>query len=129
MSTILIVTEIQNGALREASYELAAIAQGLDGATVKSLVIGQGVDALADEFSKKGGGEVLVADDPVLANYSVEAYSTVIRAAVDASGADLVMISNTPSGWDVAPRVAAALDAAFVSDCCSVTLDGGKPVC
>ena len=27
------------------------------------------------------------------------------------------MISNTPSGWDVAPRVAAGLDAAYVSDC------------
>jgi electron transfer flavoprotein alpha subunit len=129
MSTILIVTEIQNGVLREASYELAAIAQGLDGATVKSLVLGTGVDALADEFSKKGGGEVFVADDPALANYSVQAYSTAIRAAVEASGADLVMISNTPSGWDVAPRIAAALDAAFVSDCFAVTLDGGKPVC
>jgi electron transfer flavoprotein alpha subunit len=129
MTTILIVTELQNGALREASYELAAIAQGLDGATVKSLVIGTGVDSLADEFSKKGGGEVFVADDPALANYSVQAYSAAIRAAIDASGADLVMISNTPSGWDVAPRIAAALDAAFVSDCFAVTLDAGKPVC
>ena len=129
MTTILIVTELQNGALREASYELAAIAQGLDGATVKSLVIGTGVDTLADEFSKKGGGEVFVADDPALANYSVQAYSTAICAAIDASGADLVMISNTPSGWDVAPRIAAVLDAAFVSDCFAVTLDAGKPVC
>ena len=129
MTTILIVTELQNGALREASYELAAIAQGLDGATVKSLVIGTGVDTLADEFSKKGGGEVFVADDPALANYSVQAYSAAICAAIDASGADLVMISNTPSGWDVAPRIAAALDAAFVSDCFAVTLDAGKSVC
>jgi electron transfer flavoprotein alpha subunit len=129
MTTILIVTELQNGALREASYELAAIAQGLDGATVKSLVIGTGVDTLADELSKKGGGEVFVADDPALANYSVQAYSAAIRAAIDASGADLVMISNTPSGWDVAPRIAAALDAAFVSDCFAVTLDAGKAIC
>ncbi|MBW2267904.1 MAG: electron transfer flavoprotein subunit alpha/FixB family protein [Deltaproteobacteria bacterium] len=129
MSTILIVTEIQNGALREASYELAAIAQKLDGASVKSVVIGQGVDALAAEFASKGGGEVFVADDPALAHYSVEAHGTAIRAAVEASGADLVLLSNTPSGWDVAPRIAAALDAAFVSDCFDITLDGGKPVC
>jgi len=116
MSTILIVTEIQNGSIREASYELASFAQKLGG-SVKSLVMGQGVDALAEEFSKKGGGEVLVAEHESLANYNAEAASSAILAAVAASGADVVLISNTPSGWDVAPRVAAALDCAFVSDC------------
>jgi electron transfer flavoprotein alpha subunit len=39
-----------------------------------------------------------------------------------------VLISNTPSGWDVAPRVAAALDAAFVSDCFRIDAPGGKLV-
>ena len=33
-----------------------------------------------------------------------------IKAAIEASGADLVLVSNTPNGWDVAPRVAASLD-------------------
>jgi len=126
MSTVLIVTEIQNDKIREASYELIAFAQKLGG-SVKSLVLGQGVESHAEEFSKKGGGEVLLADDAALAGYNAEAYSTAIQAAVAQSGADLVLISNTPSGWDVAPRVAAALDAAFVSDCFSVQDDGGKP--
>jgi electron transfer flavoprotein alpha subunit len=40
-----------------------------------------------------------------------------------------VLISNTPSGWDVAPRVAAGLDAAFVSDCFRIDAQGGKLVC
>ncbi len=127
MSTTLIVTEIQGGKIREASYELAAFAQKLGGA-VKSLVLGQGVEALAEEFSKKGGGEVLLADDATLTDYNAQACSQAIQAAVAASGADLVLISNTPSGWDVAPRVAAALDAGFVSDCFDVSDGGGKPV-
>ncbi len=125
MSTILLVTEIQNGAIRESSYELAAIAQGLGG-TVKSLVIGSGAQGLADEFASKGGGDTYLVDGDTFANYSVEAYGAAIRAAVDASGADLVLISNTPSGWDVAPRIAAAMDAAFVSDAISVSLEGGS---
>jgi electron transfer flavoprotein alpha subunit len=119
MSTTLIVSEIQNGKIREASYELASFAHKLGGA-VKSLVMGQGVEALADEFSKKGGGDVLLAEHESLADYNAEASLAAIRAAVEASGADLVLISNTPSGWDVAPRVAAALDAGFVSDCFDV---------
>jgi len=127
MSTILIVTEIQNGTIREASYELAAFANKLGG-TVKSLVMGQGADSLASEFASKGGGETYVADGEAFANYNVEAASAAIQAAVAASGADLVLVSNTPTGWDVAPRVAAALDAGFVSDCFKIDEEGGKPV-
>ena len=62
MGNILIVTEIQNGAIRECSYELVTLAQGLGG-TVKSLVIGSGVGDLASDFASKGGGETFVADD------------------------------------------------------------------
>ena len=112
MGSILIVAEIQDGAIREASYELVTMARGIaeaSGREVKSLVIGSGVGDLASEFASKGGGETLVVDDASAANYSVDVWTAAIRAAIDASGADLVMISNTPSGWDVAPRIAAAL--------------------
>ena len=51
-----------------------------------------------------------VADDAALAEYNVDGWSAAIKAAVEAAGADVVLISNTPSGWDVAPRIAAALD-------------------
>ncbi|MAE95501.1 MAG: electron transfer flavoprotein subunit alpha [Deltaproteobacteria bacterium] len=115
MGTILIVAELKDGSVREASYELAAFANKIGG-DVKSLVIGSGVAGEAESFAKKGGGTVYVADDASLANYNVDGYSAAIRAAIDASGADTVLISNTPTGWDVAPRIAAALDAAFVSD-------------
>ena len=60
MSNILIVTEIQNGKIREASYELVTAAQKLGG-SIKSLVVGQGAESHADEFAKKGGGDVLLA--------------------------------------------------------------------
>jgi electron transfer flavoprotein alpha subunit len=115
MSSVLIVTEIQKGQIREASYELASFARKLGG-DAASVVIGSGVGAEAEAFAKKAGGTVYVIDDPALANYTAEAYAKAIRGAVDASGASTVLLSNTPTGWDVAPRVAAALDAAFVSD-------------
>jgi electron transfer flavoprotein alpha subunit len=129
MPGILIVAEIVNGKIREASYELASVAGRVaagSGRAVKSLVAGKGIGALAEEFAKKGGGEVYAADHELLAANNVEAQAAAIRAAVSASGADLVLISNTPSGWDVAPRVAAALDAAFVSDCFRIDSEGGQ---
>jgi electron transfer flavoprotein alpha subunit len=128
MGSILIVAEIQAGQIREASYELAAYAQKVAAATgreITSVLLGKDVSALADEFSKKGGGKVFVADDELLANYCVESANVAIRAAVEASGADVILLSNTPSGWDVAPRIAAGLDAGFVSDCSDVSEEGG----
>jgi electron transfer flavoprotein alpha subunit len=127
MGSILIVTEIQNGSIREASYELVSIARKLaeaSGREVKSLVIGSGVADLASEFAAKGGGETYLADAEGLANYSVDAYNKAIRAAVEAAGADLVLISNTPRGWDIAPRIAAGLDAGYVGDCFKIEAEG-----
>jgi electron transfer flavoprotein alpha subunit len=129
MGSILIVAEIQNGKIREASYELASFAKLVadgSGREIKSLVVGKDVGPLAEEFAKKGGGSVLVADHELLAHYSVEAHSAVLKSAIETAGADLVLLSNTPSGWDVAPRVAAALDAAFVSDCFKVEVSDGQ---
>ena len=121
MGTILIVGEIQNGKVRDATFEAAALA-AKTGHDVKGLIIGSGASAQAEELAKRGAGEVYLVDDAAGANYNVDVWSAAIRAAVDASGADIVLLSNTPSGWDVAPRIAAALDAAFVSDC--FDLDG-----
>lgn len=129
MGSVLIVAEIQGGQIREASYELATIAQqvaGASGRDVKSLVMGASVQGLAEEFAKRGGGSVYAAEHELLENYSAEPCAAAIRAAIDASGADLVLLSNTPSGWDVAPRIAAALDAGFISDCFDVSAEGGN---
>ena len=123
MGTILIVAEIQNDKIRESSYELIAVANGVGG-DIKSVVIGSGIGDQASDFASKGGGETYVVDDAALANYTVDAYGLAIRAAIDASGADLVLLSNTPQGWDVAPRLAASLDAGFVSDCFDVQAAG-----
>ena len=123
MGTILIVAEIQKGKVRDATYEAIALA-AKTGNDIKALVLGQGVTAHAEELAKRGAGEVYLVEDDAVANYNVDAYSAGIRAAIDASGADIVLLSNTPSGWDVAPRIAAALDAAFVSDCFDLQGEG-----
>jgi electron transfer flavoprotein alpha subunit len=119
MSNILIVTEIQKGAIRESSYELLTMAQKVaEGSSreVKSLVMGQGIAEQAQTFASKGGGETFVVEGDAFANYNVDAWTAAILAAAEKAEADLVLVSNTPRGWDVAPRVAAAMDAAFVGD-------------
>jgi electron transfer flavoprotein alpha subunit len=129
MGTILVVSELQKGKVREASYELVRFARTLAEATgreVKSLVTGLGAEAAAEELAKKGGGEVYLAEHALLASYVADAHRRAVRAAIDAAGADVVLFSHTPTGWDLAPRIAAGLDAAFVSDCFQIEAAGGS---
>lgn len=127
MGAILIVAEIQNGSIREASYELAGFAHKIaDGRPIKSVVLGNNVEAEAKTFADSGGGDVILIDDELLANYSVDAYRQALKAVIDSTEVELVLISNTPSGWDVAPRLAVAFEAAFIADCFNIESDGEK---
>ncbi len=127
MAKILIVGEKQKDGLREATLELVTLARGLGGELV-SLVIGSGVSALGEELAKKGGGKVLVADDPALENYTIDAYAGAVRKAIEAESPDLILMSNTPRGWDLAPKLAAALDCGIASDVIRIEEDGGDLV-
>ena len=128
MAKTLIVGEIQKGALREATLELVTAARKLGGEVV-SLVIGSGVGAQAEDLAKKGGGKVLLADDASLANYNLDGWVRAIKRAVDAEKPDLVLISNTPIGWDIAGALAAALDCAVASDVIRLETEGADLVC
>ncbi|MCE2392084.1 MAG: electron transfer flavoprotein subunit alpha/FixB family protein [Proteobacteria bacterium] len=123
MSKTLIVAELQNGAPREAALELITQARGLGGELV-SLVIGSGVAEAAEDLAKRGGGRVLAADDAALADYTSGAYAQAIRRALDQESPDLLLLSNTPIGWDLAGKLAAALDAGVATDVVRIEQEG-----
>ncbi len=127
MGNILVITELQRGKIREASYELLSFAKKIaaaKGHSVCSVVLGKDVAAEAEAFAKRSGGPVYTVANPVLENYNVDAYCTAIQAAVDKAKPELILVSHTPSGWDFAPRIAARLDAGFVSDCFNIDATG-----
>jgi electron transfer flavoprotein alpha subunit len=131
MGSILLVAEIQKGKVREASYELVAFARKMgeaSGREVRSLLLGQGVEAMAEDLAKKGGGEVYLADHELLAHYNLDAAHRAVKAACEAASPDVILLSNTPSGWDLAPRIAADLDCGFVSDCFNIDVEGERIV-
>ncbi|HTO08252.1 MAG TPA: electron transfer flavoprotein subunit alpha/FixB family protein [Myxococcota bacterium] len=127
MAKTLIVAEIQKGALRESTLELVTLARKLGGEVV-SLVIGSGVGGVAEDLAKKGGGKVLLADDGSLANYNLDGWTRAIGKAVESEKPELILISNTPIGWDIAGALAARLDCGIVSDVIRIEPDGGELV-
>ena len=124
MPKSLIIGEIQNGALRESTLEVVSLARKLGGEVV-SLLIGSGIHAAAEDLAKKGGGKVLVADDASVEHYTSDAYAQVVRGALESVNPELVLFSHTPTGWDLAPKLAAQVDAAVLGDVFNIEEEDG----
>ncbi|MAO52833.1 MAG: electron transfer flavoprotein subunit alpha [Pusillimonas sp.] len=115
---ILVIAEHDNAQLKGATYNVLAAAAKL-GDDVHVLVMGQDAQAAADQVAKaEGVAKVLLADGPSLAEGLAENASAQVLAL--ASDYSHILFAATASGKNVAPRVAAKLDVAQISDIVSV---------
>jgi electron transfer flavoprotein alpha subunit len=69
-----------------------------------------------------------VAKDEALAEYSPAVYAAVVAEAARAGSYDALLFPATAQGKDLAPRVAALLDAPMAADITRLEVDGGKLV-
>ena len=133
---VLTLAEHEDGAVKDISFELLGMAHrvageaGWTGPTdVKAILLGQGVDDLANELAKGGAGEVIYADGAAVEHYTGDGYRRVVESVIKEESPELVLIGHTPNGWDVAPLVAAGLDVPLATGCSNIKLDklnGGK---
>ncbi len=116
--TILVIAEHDNSHLKGATLNAIAAASKL-GDDVHVLVAGNGAQAVADQAAKAAGvGKVLLADGPALAEGLAENVTAQVLSI--AQGYSHILFPATAAGKNVAPRVAAKLDVAQISDIISV---------
>jgi len=115
---LLVIAEHDNQTLNAATLNTVAAASQL-GDDIHVLVAGEGVAEVAKQAAAAAGvTKVLVADGPALANGLAENIATqVLAIAQDYSH---ILFPATAAGKNTAPRVAAQLDVAQVSDILSV---------
>jgi len=111
---ILLLAEHDNATVSEQTAKALTAATQIGG-DVHVLVAGAGAKAAADEAAKLSGvAKVLLADDASYANQLAEPLAALI---VSLSGSyDVIIAPATASAKNVAPRVAALLDVAQVSE-------------
>ena len=116
--SVLVLAEHDNAVLKDAT--LAAVtAAGQLGGDVHLLVAGRGAQAVADAAAKVAGvSKVLLADDAAYGDALAENLSPLVAALM--AGYDAFVAPATTRGKNVAPRVAAALDVAQISEILSV---------
>ena len=124
---IITLAEHDGSALKEISFELLGLAHRVDeDAEVKTLILGKNVEELAQTLAKRGASEVLYVEGDAVESYSSDGYRRALEPVLREESPDLVLIGNTPDGWDVAPPLAARLGVPLASGCSAVTLEGGQ---
>ena len=113
----LVWVEHEGGQLKDAT--LSAVTAAAKLGEVHAVVVGQGVDGVAQQAARIAGvTRVHVADDAAYANALAENVSPLIVQLM--GHCDAFVAPSTTTGKNIAPRVAALLDVMQISDVLSV---------
>jgi len=116
--SILVIAEHDNVQLNAATLNVVAAAARLGG-DIHVLVAGAGARPVSEQAAQvQSVAKVLLADGPALADGLAENVSAQVLAVAD--GYSHILFAATASGKNIAPRVAAKLDVAQVSDIVAV---------
>lgn len=122
---ILVIAEQRAGKLNRATWETVAAAQQL-GQPVTVLVPGANVAAAAGEIAAAQLQEVIIVEDPSLELYTPDGYTAALESAIAQLSPDVILFPHTYQTRDLAPKVAARLDRALITDVTAIKGSGAE---
>jgi electron transfer flavoprotein alpha subunit len=126
---IWIFIEQEEGQIASVSLELLSkgqeLAEKLDG-QVCALLMGHDVTPLTETLIHHGADVVLLADRPELAQYRTLPYARVAIDLVRERQPYIFLLGATPTGRDLAPRIASAVRAGLTADCTALQIGDFK---
>ncbi|MDO5448875.1 MAG: electron transfer flavoprotein subunit alpha/FixB family protein, partial [Clostridia bacterium] len=126
---VWVFCEQREGKLNTTSFELLSEGRKLAddlGTELCGLLIGDEVEGLASELGGYGADKVYVAQSPLLATYTTDAYTKVLCDAVVDKKPEIVLIGATNIGRDLGPRCAARLHTGLTADATHLDIDTAK---
>jgi electron transfer flavoprotein alpha subunit len=128
MANVLVIAEQRGGKLNRASWESIAGAQQLAGGSgaVTVIVPGANVAAVATELAAAQVKEVVAVDNAALEPYTPDGYTAALEQAIGPLAPDYVVLPHTYQTRDFAPKLAARLDRALVTDVTGVKQARGE---
>lgn len=126
---ILVIAEQRDGRLNRASWEAIAGAQQMAAASNVPIVVaipGDSLSAVADELAAAAVAEVVTLASPALATYTADGYTAALHAAITELAPATIVLPHTYQTRDFAPKLAARLDRAIITDVTAVKADGGR---
>jgi electron transfer flavoprotein alpha subunit len=118
----LLIGEYREGKLLDSTYELLGFAGQL-GAESTMLLVGS--ESQLPAYS----GTLYLADVATCGEYNPDLHKELVLEAVQQEDPDYIVFLHSSYGWDLAPRVAAALKIAQISEVTAIVPDGFEVGC
>lgn len=128
MPNIAVFLEQRAGQIKQIAWQMLSAARKLtaaQGGEVWGVRLHAGGGDLAAEAGQHGAGKVFDAAAPQFAQYDSELWVQALVQFVQQRQPDILLIGATAMGKDLAPRLAARLQAACISDAVGLDWDGG----
>jgi electron transfer flavoprotein alpha subunit len=93
------------------------------GQTLSAVLVGSNIGSLAQQAINSGADRVYVVDDPLLQDYQTDAYVSVMEKVIQQVKPQVLILGQTDSGRDLAPRLAFRLGTAVTMDCVELAID------
>ena len=119
---IWVYAEQRHGKLMNVALELIGEGYRLakeisEDTQVCAVLVGDGIDHLAEECFAYGAEKVYMIQDPLLKNFTTDGYTKVLVDACAEYKPEIVIYGATHIGRDLAPRVAARMNTGLTADC------------
>jgi electron transfer flavoprotein alpha subunit len=126
---IVVIAEQRAGKVNRATWEtLAAAGQLAAGQPIAIVVPGGDVGAAASELAAAAVSEVVAVEHAAIAEYTSDGYTAALQAAIGELGPSLVLLPHTYQTRDFAPKLAARMDRALVTDVTAIKSAGDQNV-
>jgi electron transfer flavoprotein alpha subunit len=123
MNTLVFIDHFKGNAL-PASWEAVGVGKTLGNVT--ALICGSGVEALAKTAFEFGVDEVVLADDPALADYRAEAFAATLSKLAAERTPDVLLFPTTTRGRELAGMAAIDLKTGVMVDVTALEAAGDK---
>jgi len=127
---ILVIAEQRDGKLNRATWETMVGAQQLaatTGAPITVLVAGAGGSAVASDLASAQVKEVVTVEHAALDPYTPDGFTAALQDAIAQLAPAHVLLPHTYQTRDFAPKLAARLDRALITDVTAVKGAGSEP--
>ncbi len=122
---VFVFAEQRDGQIQKVVLELLGkareLAEELEQEVV-AVLAGHQITEQAQVLIAHGADQVLVADDPILAEYATLPYTQVVTKAIAEYQPEIMLFGATSIGRDLAPSVSATVHTGLTADCTSLAI-------
>jgi electron transfer flavoprotein alpha subunit len=126
---ILVITETADRRFRKSTYEVVSEGRRLAdqlNTPLSAVVLGSDVLAAAAELKHYGADRVLVCDAPELTDFDPDRFTSLLHDIAITRQPQVVLFGASIRDKQLAPRLAARLDAGLAMECTGLALEGDR---